>query len=592
MFNTSDQLLHAIIKNDTFRKTLTKHLAKINNDNDRKYILFDLFNGLCNDGLSKGSIKLFSTFAQIYRDRLQETHDGQTILHYIIDKIGSSIDKESDNDNIEENDNDNIEENDNDDKKSDHDHNDMIVSFIDIIINLGFNVNTKDTNGETILYYAAKLGSNKVIDRIVKVTSLDTNICNINGRSILSASENVSVSILGKLVSIGVDPHIKDNNGLNILGWFHWNSVEEVKYCIEDLKVECSDKQFRHIKWTDENIEILKYLMNRSEITDYVGMLKNAEGANAIKYIIDSGKLSDIQIHHYLRKIVGGSKHYLRKIVGGSKEFEIAKHIIDKIEDINKVRYDGGLNILHVCNDLDILKYIKDNTKIDPHHLADDGKSTLHFFHRYMRRRVLGTMKFLIEEMKVDPLVRDIDNNTLLHFDQNDDVIDYLCKYIDINATNKYGMTPLHSCTRSHPDADIREIIKEKTDLNATDNNGMTPLHYAISSQFILECLAKYNVNPNILDKNGKAPLHYAIKHACQPYIANYGIVVDLLEMRGIDPNIKDANGATPFDYATRYGNDIFNTGEKIKKLLLDATKKLSILTPSTRTVKRSKSHD
>ena len=108
----------------------------------------------------------------------------------------------------------------------------------------------------------------------------------------------------------------------------------------------------------------------------------------------------------------------------------------------------------------------------------------------------------------------------------------------------------------------------------------------------IINCLADHDINPNILDKRGKVPLHYAIKHACQPYIVNPANVVAMLKIKGIDPNINDANGAIPFDYATGYGNDMFNTGEKIKKLLLNATKKSSISAQSTRTVNRSRSHN
>ena len=203
--------------------------------------------------------------------------------------------------------------------------------------------------------------------------------------------------------------------------------------------------------------------------------------------------------------------------------------------------------------------------------MTDDQKSTLYYFdiNSNLQSRSLDTTRFLIKEMKVNPIVKDIDGNTLLHFQQCHETYEYLCKYIDINATNKYGRTCLH-CSMLR--GSIR--IDKGMDINARDDNGMTPLHYAIMSPSMIDRLTDHGVNPNILDKKGKAPFHYAIKHACLPYVTDLTNIIAMLKIKGIDPSIKDSNDATPIDYALRYGNDIFNTGNKIKKLISDAISK------------------
>ena len=234
---------------------------------------------------------------------------------------------------------------------------------------------------------------------------------------------------------------------------------------------ECSDDMIEHIIDTGRmyDIQICYYLKFRS----HIGKITDTQFYHCIKYIIDSGKLADTYTHHDLRRLVASIEYPV----------EIAKHIISKIDDINKVIYDGGLNLLHVCDNLDILKYIEDNTDIDPHHLADDQKSTLYFLNTRgeLELRGLDTIKFLIEEMKVDPLIRDMDGNTLLHFSQDLNALEYLRKYIDINAINKYGMTHLH-CRIKRNITENTVMVTEGANLNAIDNNGMTPLHYAISS--------------------------------------------------------------------------------------------------------------
>ena len=607
--NSVDELIYAIVDN---QKCLDELLDLSTTTPSMKPILFHLFDkikkasgsGSSQFGfnLTTRSLDLLTLFVKIYHDRLAEKMDGKTILHHILSEMSEESINKIDIEKIR-----------------------IIKSIIEEVTRYSeFDINSQDSKGDTVLHYVMKLfnGLPEIVSAVCNVPGLDPNIKNNDGNTALfslyydiktdkdkinyisahrdkdgCASSNISMildnfasvpkfdpnicdsrgrslyiftyligfneNIIKKLDKIGANPHIRDSNGCNILGWFYWYSMRTVKYFIEELKVECSDKQFEGCIWSAKTINLLEYIIKRQEITDYVGILDNAKDIRAVECIMESGKLSDTQIHNYLRQLC--VPNYILK---PRDTMGIAKYVISKINNINSVIYDGGLAILHVCDDIDILKYIKDNTNIDPHCMTDDQKNTLHYFNinGKLCGRELDTTKFLIEKMGVDPTARDIDGNTLLHFQQCHGAYEYLRKYIDINATNKYGRTCLHcSVLRNNL------IIEEGRDFNMRDNNGMTPLHYAIMSPSMIDTLANNGVDPNILDKKGKAPLHYAIKHACSPYVTDPSNVIAMLKIKGINPSIEDSNGATPIDYAMRYGNDIFNTGKKIKRLILEA---------------------
>ncbi len=159
-----------------------------------------------------------------------------------------------------------------------------------------------------------------------------------------------------------------------------------------------------------------------------------------------------------------------------------------------------------------------------------------------------------------DVNIRDKQGNTLLHFAARE--IEYgVAKLLiewgaDVNATNKWGFTPLHSVRRPVFEAPrtaepaikiIRFLLDNGTDINAKNDDGETPLFW-IAARFsespeVVELLIDSGALINSRNKHGATPLHEAAK---QDSLA----VAKTLITAGADINAQDNDGHTPLDLA------------------------------------------
>ena len=123
---------------------------------------------------------------------------------------------------------------------------------------------------------------------------------------------------------------------------------------------------------------------------------------------------------------------------------------------------------------------------------------------------------------------------------------------VDINITNKWGNTPLHTATWAGNDAMVHDLLfvvdmevteKENIMLNAQNDYGVTALHYAGKlgrnncAKFLLE---RTDIDPNIKDSRfGNTPLHEAAKNG------HTEVVKMLLAHKDINRNIRNRAGKT-----------------------------------------------
>jgi hypothetical protein len=155
---------------------------------------------------------------------------------------------------------------------------------------------------------------------------------------------------------------------------------------------------------------------------------------------------------------------------------------------------------------------------------------------------------------------------------------------VDVNARNKYGITPLHwAISRNDPNI-VKLLLKASgIDVNAKeDEYGKTPLHIAAargSPELVKLLLQKKDVNLNAQDNYGYTPLHGAARSK------SLELVELFLQAKGIKVNAKTKYGETPLHWAVLYQHP-----EEFKKTLIrfDASVDPEKLTDQEKTALRT----
>ena len=98
----------------------------------------------------------------------------------------------------------------------------------------------------------------------------------------------------------------------------------------------------------------------------------------------------------------------------------------------------------------------------------------------------------------------------------------------DVNATNRFGWTPLHCAARSGYVHVVRYLVDRGAHSEAADGEGQTPLLLAVRNGRVgvVEYLAKHGANVNAAENEGWTPLQIAwddeireilIRHGAKP---------------------------------------------------------------------------
>ncbi|APR98867.2 ankyrin repeat domain-containing protein [Wolbachia endosymbiont of Folsomia candida] len=121
-------------------------------------------------------------------------------------------------------------------------------------------------------------------------------------------------------------------------------------------------------------------------------------------------------------------------------------------------------------------------------------------------------------------------------------------KGIDINATDKDGLTPLHEVVGNGHVEVMNILIKKGANVNAVGKDGHTLLHVAayVDNKEIVEFLIKKGLNINLANKYGHSPLHIAADR-------NNKKVVEVLIKNGANVNAVSENGFTPLHFAASH---------------------------------------
>jgi ankyrin repeat protein len=125
------------------------------------------------------------------------------------------------------------------------------------------------------------------------------------------------------------------------------------------------------------------------------------------------------------------------------------------------------------------------------------------------------------------------------------DIQDELDAGAEVNATTKYGATPLHFAALSHAPANIQFLLDGGANVNASTEDGHTPLHSAAmlgtpaSIQILLNAGAKVNSPTD----GGHTPLHSAA-------MLGTPASIQILLNAGADAKAKSDEDKTPWNFA------------------------------------------
>jgi ankyrin repeat protein len=124
---------------------------------------------------------------------------------------------------------------------------------------------------------------------------------------------------------------------------------------------------------------------------------------------------------------------------------------------------------------------------------------------------------------------------------------------VNINATSKYGYTPLYEAVMSGNRNTIEFLITHGAEINAVGGyRKSTPLHEAVRSKdkdmvkFLVE---DCHADVTVVDIDGQTPLHLAVR------LGKKDIVEFLVEDCHANINARTNENKTPMDLAVRSGN-------------------------------------
>lgn len=177
----------------------------------------------------------------------------------------------------------------------------------------------------------------------------------------------------------------------------------------------------------------------------------------------------------------------------------------------------------------------------------EHGQTVLHYAAEFFDT---GILEDLLASPKAEPDIRDEDGQTPLHHaalaNRERAARLLLAKGADIDAVNRWGMTPLMRAAQTlladTGDA-VHELLKRGADMDAQDESGRTALHYAAGSPNTkgLAALVSAGANTEARDKSGKTPLEsLRLQDSSNPRVA---LAASILTSAGVQKHLKQGAG-------------------------------------------------
>ena len=355
------------------------------------------------------------------------------------------------------------------------------LEYFNTIVNLGFDINSLDSDGYTPLHRAIEYGCVSIAKYLISQPNcLCETLTKDNITPLHDAVRNY-LSIVQCLVERGVDVNIKDKYGNTPLYMACiYNHLPVVEYLTAQPNCNINSNNERHplIAAADkEHLEIVKHLIESSGCD--INVREKGTGSTPLHKACYNGSLSIVEyliskpqcdieaidnegnqpLHYAARQghkeivsIIGTkvSQHSLSKCITSAKQLaepDIMKLSIDHYED--------RISLINACEsgNIGIVRHLVINKHCDVNAKGRNGYTPLHYA---CEKGHFEIVKFLINHSQCNIEAEDMYNDRPLHKTcefGNIDIVRHLVinKHCDVNAGGRLGYTPLHyACEGGH----------------------------------------------------------------------------------------------------------------------------------------------
>ena len=453
------------------------------------------------------------------------------------------------------------------------------------LIQYGADINARDIDGKTLLYYASRYSKQEILEFLLISNQISVNATNNNQITLLMCAcfNGGRLDNMKTLIQYGADINAKFNDGSKLLHLASTCSKQEiVEFLLKSNQISVNTTN------NDQETPLMLACLNGGRLDNMKTLIQygadiNARDINGSTLLHLASRYAEQEIVEFLLKLnqisVNATNNNQRTPLmfacfdGG--HLDNMKTLIQYGADIN-ARDINGSTLLHFASryaEQEIVEFLLKSNPISVNATNNIQATPLMF--ACMDGGRLDNMKTLIQ-YGADINARDLNDKTLLHFASgysNQEIVEFLLmsNQISVNATNNNQATPLmFACSDGGRLDNMKTLIQYGANINARDSNGSTLLHYAsgCSKQEIVEFLLKLNqISVNATNNNQTTPLMLACLDGGR--LDN----MKTLKQYGADINARDINGLTLLHLASRYSKqEIVEFLLKLNQISVNAT--------------------
>lgn len=294
-----------------------------------------------------------------------------------------------------------------------------------------------------------------------------------------------------------------------------------------------------------------------------------------VKVILESSKMTDLNIIQSNYETLLQSAIYSMNVpiitLGGAysdrrhfDQFIYLTNDLDTSEDEDEPSSED--QPIEADRENTVKKYAAMNEIFDL--LIEKGANFKHidkFYRSLLHHAVERSNKYVVERLLtlgLDPIDPDRNGNLALHFVSNIEIYKILETHQTFEQTilarNKLGASVLHLHLRSvNVSVDLCSQLIRYIDVNALDNSGDTPLHYLVTNRApysVCEFLINNNANINLKNLSGYTAIHIAISHG------SFDIAALLINHPTFDLFTLTNSGKSYLTILTRIADSTFET--------------------------------